>query len=131
MMTWLTLYYALSLGWVPVGDLAMYDKPFYVEQSAPETYVKMEAEARMFDGRLRIGGFIQIYEWPQGFADFFPERGGFAFSAGFYPFKDDRASVVFTHYCTHPVTVDSSLSFLWEGAYETVEFRISGNSKIF
>jgi hypothetical protein len=101
-MSWLALSFFLTLGYYPIGGVALYSPPTTVINDAGMFYQQFEVEAKVFD-HITLGGSVRVEDWISK-----PEEG-----IGFWP--NSLASKVwvearlgpivvgFSHLCIHPV----------------------------
>jgi hypothetical protein len=124
-MTWLILLYSLELGYLPLGELALYDPGIYYDIKH-SLYTTMDAELQGFG--FFIGGHIRTTMWHDGTGyTFRPNSAEYLVKMGY---RRGNVEIGFRHYCTHPVVVLFGLArryeAIWEGAYEELYFRIGG-----
>jgi len=128
-MTWLTFIFALELGFLPKGDLVMYDSwLFDVCPISYSAYTDMEAEVVILD-TFFAGGGVRTSIWQlttdNGDFSFFPHKAVYSFFAGA---RYRTFEIGFRHFCIHPVVPYFPITWpnpIWEAAYEELYLRIS------
>lgn len=124
-MTWLALFFALELGFLPNGVMETYyfEKPEWMELQGVG-YTGFEVEAQLFDVFF-IGGSTKIYvnKYARN-KSFKPITSEFDFAAGL---RIAPLEIGFRHYCTHPVIpwlYYQEVTPQWEGWYEEIYLRL-------
>ena len=125
-MTWLALFFALEIGFLPNGHLETYSNdrmPKAIELQG-SGYVDFETEVRLFKYGF-IGGSTKIYINKHNNGDTFsPETAEFDFNLGI---RIAPLELGFRHYCMHPIVpwiYYTRVSPQWEGAYEEIYLRL-------
>lgn len=126
-MTWLALFFALEVGFLPGGYMETYTYYGATDETfAGAYYVDMDAEVRLFD-ILFIGGGSKVYmDRTHGMINFIPNTVNYNFVAGA---RYGPLEVGFRHYCIHPIMPWSRYRVEmpeWEGWYEEIYVRIEG-----
>lgn len=135
-MNWILLWFALEVGYMPQGDMLMYESPSFIT-TAGMFYTSLETRATL--GRvIFLGGMAKTFVFStEGSLSFWPERMLYGFEAGIN--LGPNLELGFRHFCTHPMfpyvwagrSEDPTYAngALWEGAYEEVYMRLEGGSK--
>ena len=125
-MTWLALFFALEIGFLPQGYIGTFHderQPEYIVLIGAG-YVDFETEVRLFKYGF-IGGSTKIYvnKYNYGYT-FSPETAEFDFNLGI---RIAPLELGFRHYCMHPIVpwiYYTRVSPQWEGAYEEIYLRL-------
>jgi hypothetical protein len=125
-MTWIALIFALELGFLPNGDLIMYEQLDLVPVQY-SVYTDLQAEIEIFD-LFFIGGGVWTGAWYHGGYTFWPHRSIYSFHVGLR-WKGIEAG--WRHNCFHAQTPYFGFGILdykaiWEGGFDQVYIRISG-----
>jgi hypothetical protein len=124
-MTWLALFFALELGYLPGGVVETYyfEKPEWMELQG-SFFTEFEAEAELF-GVGFIGGELKTYMNKYAVnKSFKPLAAEYAFYAGL---RWSALELGFRHYCTHPVVpwmYYQDVTPQWESWYEEIYLRL-------
>ena len=125
-MTWLALFFALELGFLPNGYIGTFHderQPEYVILLG-SGFVDMEVEVVLW-GYGFVGGSTKVYiNLYNNGSTFSPETAEFDFHIGF---RIDPLEVGFRHYCMHPIVpwiYYTRVSPQWEGSYEEIYLRL-------
>ena len=126
-MNWLILAFALQLGYTPNDLAVIYTPPPGVYSREGLGIVEMDFEARAW-GFLYIGGSIGTAVWAESdMFGFRPERSSFDVRAGI---RFGALELGWSHHCAHPtipyLPIFASTRVLWEGIYDEVHLKISG-----
>lgn len=129
-MTWLTLFFALELGFIPQAGILMYE-PSEAFTFGGAFYTELEAEIMLFD-ILFAGGGVRTYVTPgSNRFNFSPNNAIYDFRAGLR--FGDNVEVCWWHRCFHPSFPylsfnDHKLSGV-EGSYDEVYVRFTNKRK--
>ena len=127
-MNWLLFMFMLEVGFLPQGDLVMYDS-MALDRIYPVRnygYTELQVELQAF-GLVFVGGGVKtmIFNHPDQGMSFFPYGANYNVNAGL---RFRGIEVGWRHYCIHPVMPWVGLvrdyEPVWEGWYEEVYFRI-------
>jgi hypothetical protein len=138
-LDWLIITFAFELGWIPTGELLMYDKAYTVWQEdgayyypidvdrwdgANTFYTDFELNLMFLDFLYVEGGVrVMIHKSKAGIS-FNPDAIYYRFGAGF---QFDWFTLFWEHHCYHP-----QMCYMfaydprpeWEGAYDEVGIRL-------
>lgn len=131
-MNWLLFMFMFEIGFLPQGDLVMYESET-LDRIYPVTmnyYTDLEAEIQLFN-LLFVGGGVKTVMFGHksdtlfGYS-FFPYGAQYRVNAGL---RFRGVEVGFRHYCIHPVMpwvgLVKDYEPVWEGWYEEAYIRIS------
>ncbi len=131
-MSWLVLYCAIQAGVCPDCSIVTYPP-----QAAPlfypgSGYMSFDAELRMFNGHLFLGGWNRtefqkdVTNWT-----FTPHMAGFGAKAGI---RWGAVETGFTYCCEHPILPYFDVYhpvINWDGWYSELYVKVSGELKVF
>ncbi len=120
----------LLLGWMPRGDLVVYDPPAYVDV-AGSYLVEIGAEASW--GPLFAGGSMRVPVWQiAGELNFWPTQLVSTTDIGL---ELGPARLGWRHTCAHPVTPylmclsDGQLTPRWDSSVDLIYLRLEAGGK--
>ena len=131
-MNWIAFIFALEIGWLPMGDLFMYERisNYYYGYDVIEIkntfYNDLETEVLLFDFFYIGGGLKTVILKNNEGLYFDPQAINFEFESGI---KVGPINIFFRHYCFHPIMTYMSRyesNLKWEGGYEEIGIRIEG-----
>lgn len=124
-MSWLALFFALEVGFLPMGFIGTYFKetPIGVDLQG-SGYVDIDLEFALFQYAF-IGGGVKTYIYRYSNSRYFsPATVEYDFRAGL---RFEPLELGFRHYCAHPVVpwvYFREISPQWEGGYEELYLRL-------
>lgn len=127
-MNWLLFMFMLEVGFLPQGDLVMYDSEVFAEVYPVRNYgyTDLQAEIQFFNF-LFVGGGVKtmIYNHPGEGVSFFPHSANYNINAGI---RFRGVEIGGNWYCTHPVMPWAGIvedhRHIWEGQYSEIYLRI-------
>lgn len=125
-MAWLAFFFALEMGFLPQGDMVLYEADYFSYCSAQwDFYTDLEAEVELFGCAFIGGGVRTSVYWLGDDYTFWPHKSAYRFFAGL---RWGPMELGWRHYCIHPTIpmfqyLDATA--LWEGAYEELYLRVS------
>jgi hypothetical protein len=143
-LDWLIITFAFELGWVPTGELLMYDREYiiYMEDKsiyypmnvnridgANTFYTDFDLNLMFFDFVYVEGGLrVMVHKTEEGIS-FSPDAIYYRFGAGF---QFDFLTVFWEHHCYHP-----QMCYMfaykpllnWEGWYDEIGVRLEFSTR--
>jgi hypothetical protein len=126
-MNWLVLWAALQIGLSPSSGVVEYQQPPLLGEIV--AYTQLEAEARMLNEVLFIGGMVRTEVVLDSFDEWNPTLASYGFVAGA---RIGLIEIGFLHVCQHPVVPYYNVYrpvIRWDGWWREFYIRLEGEAR--
>lgn len=131
MFSSLILWYALTLGLSPNSNIVTYEAGRIPFLDQPTGFAELETEIRW--GPLFLGGLVRTeVQKKQDVFSFLPELSTYGLQFGLR--LGMGIEIEYLHICSHPIVPyfsNNHPTINWEGWYDEIHIRLSGESKLF